>query len=174
MSHRGHRYWGRFPYSKMITVSCTCQWKKCTRIAVLFYDRPGQPSTGLFRIPPGGQKCDTVCTRFLTRGRGFPIQSTLRFTSMLCLYVPQQKPDIHLLPALLALNLTPMPLPVQRPLSHHPSSVRRLWLCPLRLTRASDHSDCLTDVSIHAEPVNQADQGANISLDTLRVRRCDT
>ena len=52
MSHRGHRGWGRFPSSKITTVSRTFWCRKWTRIAVLVAARPGHPSTGQLRGPP--------------------------------------------------------------------------------------------------------------------------
>ena len=44
----GGTWVGRFPSSKMITVSRTCRWKNCTRIAIIVAARSGHPSTGKF------------------------------------------------------------------------------------------------------------------------------
>ena len=52
MSHWGHRGWGRFPSSKIATVSRTCRCIKLTYIAVLVATRPGHPSTGQLLGPP--------------------------------------------------------------------------------------------------------------------------
>ena len=52
----GHCGWSSFPPSKTTTVSRTCRWKNCTRIAVLVAARPGHPSTGQFRGPPTVRK----------------------------------------------------------------------------------------------------------------------
>ena len=123
---------------------------------------------------PGGQKCHPVCTRFLTGVHGFPTQSPLRFLPMLCLHVTRQQPESHLLPVLLSLNPTPLPLPVQMHRSLHPALVLRLLLCPLRLAQAADHSEYLTDIHLQAHPVKQAYQGAEISLEPSRVRQCNT
>ena len=52
MSHQEHRGWGRFPSSNIITVSLTCQWRKCNLISVYVFARPWHPSTGQFIEPP--------------------------------------------------------------------------------------------------------------------------
>ena len=52
MSHRGYRGWGRFPYSKMTTVSRKFRCIKCTSISVLVDACTGHPSTGQLRGPP--------------------------------------------------------------------------------------------------------------------------
>ena len=60
MLHRGHRRWGRFPSSKMTTVSRTCRCIKCTHIAFLVAARPGHPSIGqLYGLPWPGSPCGT-------------------------------------------------------------------------------------------------------------------
>ena len=46
MSHREHLGCGRFPSSKMITMSRTCRLQKCILISVLVPALPGQPSAG--------------------------------------------------------------------------------------------------------------------------------
>ena len=84
-----------------------------------------------------------------------------------------QRPDCHLLPTLLALNPTPMPLLARMPLSCNPSLVRRLRLRPLCLEQAANHFYCIFDVSLQDQPVEQADQGAEIPLEPSRVRQCD-
>ena len=52
MLHLGHRGWERFPSSKIITVSWTCRWEKCTCITVLVAACPIHPSTGKFHGTP--------------------------------------------------------------------------------------------------------------------------
>ena len=52
MLHRAHRGWGSFPSSIMTTVSRTCRYRNCTRIAVLVDARPRHPSTGQLYRPP--------------------------------------------------------------------------------------------------------------------------
>ena len=64
---------------------------------------------------PGGQKLHPVCMQLLTRGRGFPTLSPLLLPPMLCLHVSSQQPEIHLLPVIIVLNSTPLPLLVRRP-----------------------------------------------------------
>ena len=46
MSHRGHCGWGRFPSSKITTVSQTCRYQKCTSIAIRVATQPLHPSIG--------------------------------------------------------------------------------------------------------------------------------
>ena len=46
MTLRGHRGWERFPSSRIITVSLTCQYQMCTLIVVCVDARPLHPSTG--------------------------------------------------------------------------------------------------------------------------------
>ena len=122
---------------------------------------------------PGGCKGHPASTRFFTEGRGFPTPPTPRFSPMLCLHVSRQRLEQHLLPALRALNPTPLPLLLRRPHSRYPSPVRRLQLRPCRLAWASDHVECLTDGSIQANPVKQAYQGAETPLEPSRVQQCD-
>ena len=52
MTHQEHCGWGRFPLSKMTTISRTCRCRKCTNIAVLVVAHSGQPSTGQIYGPP--------------------------------------------------------------------------------------------------------------------------
>ena len=47
-----HRGWGRFPSSKMTTVSWTFRCRKWTHIAVLVVARPGHPSNRQLHGPP--------------------------------------------------------------------------------------------------------------------------
>ena len=51
MSHHEHLGCGRFPSSKMITMSRTCRLQKCILIAVRVPALPGQPSTGQLLRP---------------------------------------------------------------------------------------------------------------------------
>ena len=46
MMHRGHRGWGGLTSSSMTTVSQTCWFQNCTRMAVWVSARPLHPSTG--------------------------------------------------------------------------------------------------------------------------------
>ena len=46
MSHMGNLGWGRFPPSRITTVSLTCRCYKCTLISVCVDARPLHPSTG--------------------------------------------------------------------------------------------------------------------------------
>ena len=69
MLHQGHRGWGRFPSSKMTTVSRTCWCRKWTRIAVLVAARPRCRSSwvSLNRAAPRaslGQEGQVVRLRF--------------------------------------------------------------------------------------------------------------
>ena len=92
---------------------------------------------------------------------------------MLCLHVSPQRHKRHLLPALLSLNPTPLPILVLRSRSRHPSPVRHLQLLPRRLEQAVDHSNCIHGVSLLTHPVEQADQGAKSFLKPLQFRRCN-
>ena len=120
-----------------------------------------------------GQEGHPVRPQFPARGRGCPTPKSLRCHPMLHLHVSCQQPKNHLLPALLALDLPPLPLPVQRPLSCNPSTVHRLRMCHRRLARATYHADFLPDISPQDHPVEQTNQGAKSSLEPLRVQRCD-
>ena len=46
MSYRGHRWWGRLPYSNITTVSRTCRFQKYTCMADCIAACPIHPSTG--------------------------------------------------------------------------------------------------------------------------------
>ena len=62
MLHREHLGFGRFPSSKMITMSRTCRLQKCIRIAVRVPALPGQTSTGKILGPPlVGKSIRYVC-----------------------------------------------------------------------------------------------------------------
>ena len=142
----GHRGWGRFPSSKMTTVSRTCRCRKWTHIAslsslVLGIPPPGS-STGLLST---GRLCNTSAA--LPCGWGFPDPSLLFRSRMLCHPVLRQKSRLHLLPALPALELSLLLLPVVKSLSRHPSPVRRLWLVPRHLAWAANHAVCLPNIS---------------------------
>ena len=50
--HWGYRGWGRFPLSKMTTLSRTCRCRKFTNIAVLIAARSIHTSTGNLHGPP--------------------------------------------------------------------------------------------------------------------------
>ena len=52
MSHREHLGCGRFPSSKMTTISRTCGLQKCIHIAVRVPALTGKPFTGKLRGPP--------------------------------------------------------------------------------------------------------------------------
>ena len=51
MSRQGHHGWGRFPSSKIITISQTCLCRKFTLISALVDAWPLHPLTGNFRGP---------------------------------------------------------------------------------------------------------------------------
>ena len=103
------------PMGKMYSHFCTCRRLSQTDL------------NGTVPRSPGSHKYHPVCSWFLNGGHGFPTQYPLCFPPMLCLHVPRQQPESHLLPAILALNPTPLPLLVLRPCSC------RLKLCSLCL-----------------------------------------
>ena len=98
--------------------------------------------------------------------------SHTRFLPMLRMYVSHQRLELHLLPALNALNPTPLPLPVGSLCCCHPSPIRCLLLRPRRLARAADHYDCLPYISLQVHPIKNPYQGSESSLDSSRVRLC--
>ena len=74
---------------------------------------------------------------------------------MLSMKMDCHLPERHLLPALGALYLDMLPLPVGSPRSRHPLPIRRLRLSSCLLTRTADHSDCPTDIGLQDHPVKQ-------------------
>ena len=56
-------------------------------------------------------------------------------------------------------------LPVSWAFTRDPPLVRRLRLIPCRLAGASDHAECLPDISPQAHPIKQADQGVECTLE---------
>ena len=100
-----------------------------------------------------GREGHPLCPRFPVGGHGFPTPSPLLCLPMLCLHVSLQRPKRHLLPTPLALDPTPLPLPVRMDLSHHPSNVSRLRLLPRRLEWAADHTNFLPDFSPQNHPI---------------------
>ena len=104
---------------------------------------------------PDGHKFHPVGKWLPIGGRRFPTPSPLRFPPMLCMYVSRQRPESHLLPALHALNLTPLSVLLWRPCSHNPSHICRIRLRPRHLAQVADHSYCLPDVSLQAHPVKK-------------------
>ena len=117
-----------------------------------------QPSRTLLNgaVPwsSGGWEGHTVGTWIPTGGCGLPTPSPTCFLPMMRLHVACQRPKRHLLPKIRALYPIPLPLKVGRTCSFHPSPVRRLQLRSLQLEWAEDHSDCLTDIDLHAHPSN--------------------
>ena len=87
--------------------------------------------------------------------------------------MPHQRSSRHLLPILPALYPSLLPLPVRGYLSRHPLPVRRLQLGSLRLAWASDHADCLPNISMYAHPIEQGGKGTKLTLETSWVRRCN-
>ena len=84
----------------------------------------------------------------------------------------QQQPK-NPAPVLLSLEPSPRPLPVQMDLYCHLSPIIHPRLRPCRLSRVADHADCLPGMSLQDHIVKQADQGAKISLESLRISRCN-
>ena len=77
-------------------------------------------------LPPCSLEGHPLCPWLLVGGRGFPTPSPLHFPPTMRLNLPQQIPERHLLPAIFALDPTPLPILVQRARSRHPFPVRRL------------------------------------------------
>ena len=153
MSQRDHCGWGRFPSFKMTTVSRKC---RCKKVCPYFHPCCCASWTSLNQVvpwSPGGQKFHPVCPRFPARVRVLPTPFPLRCLPMLCLHVASQQPNRHLLPTLLALYPTPLPILVQGSLYRHPSPIRRLQLCPCHLSWATDHVDCLPNIITQAHPI---------------------
>ena len=118
---------------------------------------------------PGGGEGNPIGTCLPTGGRSFPTPSTTCFLPMVCMHVDRQKPKRHLHPALFALYLTPLPVPVGRPCYRHMSPIRRLKLHSSRLERAVDHCDCLNAVGLQSHPVEQYQQCDKVPLEPSRV-----
>ena len=102
----------------------------------------------------------------ISRGCGCPNLSPLRRLPMLRPHVTRHQPKRHLLPAILTLHPSLLPLPVGRALCCHLLPVRHLRLIPCRLARAADHADFLPEIGLQAHPIVQADQGAKCNLET--------
>ena len=123
--------------------------------------RPSQtPLDGEFPRSPGNLEDHHVATWLPTRGRGFPIPSPNRFLPMMCLQMDHPRPEHHILLAICALYLNPLPLSVGRPRYRHPYPACRLRLHSRLLAREEYHSDCLPDVVLQAHPVKHPYQGA--------------
>ena len=105
-----------------------------------------------FPQSPCSREGQPLCSRLLAEGCGFPTPSPLFCPPMLSLHVSRQRPKHHILPALLALDMTPLSLPVQRARSHNTSTICRLQLRPYFLEWAVDGSECLPDVSLQDHP----------------------
>ena len=86
----------------------------------------------------------------------------------------QHGSDREYLPTLPAFHLFPLPLRVLPPHPRYPPPVR--LLCAVsgpRLTRVTDHTDRLPDVSQEAHPVKDGYQGVKHALEPGGVQRDD-
>ena len=88
MLHQGHRGWGRFPSSTMITVSRTCRCRKYTQRPVLVISLPLYPLTGKSRGSAVLRK-KQICLRF-SCGRYIPL--IYQANAILCLEVGYKRP----------------------------------------------------------------------------------
>ena len=86
-------------------------------------------------------------------------------------HVTRHRPNRHLLPALLTLHPSLIPLPVGRALYRHPLPMHHLRLGPCILEWTADHYECLTDIGLQAHPNKHADQGAKYDLEPLPVQQ---
>ena len=90
---RGHRGWGRLPFSRMTTVSLTCLCRKYILSAALVAALPLHPSTGKSRSPVTLRK-DIRNACGLSGGGGIPLPppSCAHVNAILCLPVDHQQP----------------------------------------------------------------------------------
>ena len=102
-----------------------------------------------------------VLPRFLTRGRGCPTMSRVCRLPMYCPHVPCHQTKSHILPTLVTLNLSLLPISLGRDLSCHPLPIRQLRLFPCHLEWAENHAGCTPDIGTQSHPIKQTGQGAS-------------
>ena len=112
MSHLAHRGWGKFPYSRITTVSRICRCTKCTRFFVLVASFPGHPSTGHVYGNPFSGKDIRYSWGDCSLGRGGLLASSPCRPPMLSHQMTRQGADLQLLSALLARYLLSLPFSV--------------------------------------------------------------
>ena len=111
-----------------------------------------------------GREGHAICPRLFPCGRVFPAPSRLCRLPMLCHLVTRQRSHRHILSVLYALDPSLMLLAVGGSLPCYLLPVRRLRLGLRRMAWATDHSECLPNISPQAHLIKQSDQGTNILL----------